>query len=233
MGGIVSGITDAVGLTGSDSITDKFFGDNIPNELKNPRLTSFTSPGLSAAFKSPQQLDLQRSQGTESLLGGIAGAYRNQASELGDLQPLVEPGFGRLTEAGIRAVRDARRSSIGDLKQNLARRRVAGSSFAGDDIARTNAEFAKKENEFASQAFTQELALSNELINQKATAQANSFLQTLAQSNVESQIATQMATGVTSVLSNNAQLIAGMSNSGADRLLNVGGTALGAFGALI
>jgi len=229
MGGIVSGITDAVGLTGSDSITDKFFGDNIPNELKNPRLTSFTSPGLSAAFKSPQQLDLQRSQGTESLLGGIAGAYRNQASELGDLQPLVEPGFGRLTEAGIRAVRDARRSSIGDLKQNLARRRVAGSSFAGDDIARTNAEFAKKENEFASQAFTQELALSNELINQKAIASANEFLTGLKQANIESNMATQLASGVTSVLSNNANAIAGMTNSGANALMGTIGSGLGMF----
>jgi len=230
---VMGGITDKLGLTGSDSITDKIFGNNIPSELKNPRLTSFTSPGLNAAFQSPEQLDLQRSQGVTDSLAGISSAYQTQAGELSALQPLVEPGFGRLTQAGINAVRDARRASMGDLRQNLARRRVLGSSFGADDISRTNAEFAKKENEFASQAFTQELALSNELINQKATAQANSFLQTLAQSNVESQIATQMATGVTSVLSNNAQLIAGMSNSGADRLLNVGGTALGAFGALI
>jgi len=232
MGSIVSGITDAVGLTGSDSVTDKLFGNNIPDEIKNPRLTSFSSPGLSATFQSPTQLALQRSQGTTDALSGISGAFQNQAAELGALQPLVEPGFGRLTEAGIRAVRDARRSSIGDLKQNLARRRVSGSSFGADDIARTNAEFSKKEKEFASEAFVKELALSNELINQKATAQANSFLQALSQANIESNIAATMATGVTSVLSNNAQIIAGMNNSGADRLLNVGGTALGAYGAL-
>ena len=225
----MGGITDKLGLTGSDSITDKIFGNNIPSELKNPRLTSFTSPGLNAAFQSPEQLDLQRSQGVTDSLAGISSAYQTQAGELSALQPLVEPGFGRLTQAGINAVRDARRASMGDLRQNLARRRVLGSSFGADDISRTNAEFAKKENEFASQAFTQELALSNELINQKAIASANEFLTGLKQVNIESNMATQLASGVTSVLSNNANAIAGMTNSGANALMGTIGSGLGMF----
>ena len=213
-------------------ITDKLFGNNIPDEVKNPRLSAFSAPGADTGFTDQGALHFKRNTGVESLLGGVAGAFRNQAGELGALQPLVEPGFGRLTEAGIRAVRDARRSSIGDLRQNLARRRVGGSSFAADDIARTNAEFAKKENEFASQAFTQELALSNELINQKAQASANEFLQNLQQTNIETSLAAQISNGVTGILSNNAGIMAGMSNSGANRMLNVGGTAVGAYAAL-
>jgi hypothetical protein len=232
MGGIVSNVTDAIGLTGSDSITDKLFGNNIPNELKNPRLTSFSAPGLDATFASPEQLNLTRSPEIDESLAGISGAFRTQADELGGLKPLVEPGFGRLTEAGIRAVRDARRATLGDLRTNLQRRRVRGSSFGADDISRTNAEFAKKENEFASQAFVQELALSQELINQQAQAQANSFLQTLNQSNIESNLAAQLASGVTAVLSNNASLIGQMNNSGRDVVLNTLGTGLGAFAAL-
>lgn len=232
MGGIVSGVTDAVGLTGSGSITDTLFGNNIPNELKNPRLTSFSSPGLDATFSSPEQLNLTRSPEVNQSLSGISSAFQNQSSQLGALKPLVEPGFGRLTEAGIRAIRDARRSSIGDLKTNLSRRRVLGSSFGADDVSRTNAEFAKRENEFTSQAFVQELELSKQLINEQATAQANSFLQILQQSNLESQLATQLASGVTAVLSNNASLIGQMSNSGRDTVLNTVGTGIGAFAAL-
>ena len=227
MGGIVDGIGDFF----SEGL-DKIFGNNIPSELKNPRVTSFSAPGLNANFTSPTQVDLTRTQETQDALSGISSAFKTQAGELGGLKPLVEPGFGRLTEAGIRAVRDARRSSLGDLRQNLSRRRVSGSSFGADDAARTNAEFAKKENEFASQAFVQELALSQELINNQAQAEANSFMQFLSQANIESQFATQLASGVTSVLSNNAALIGQMSNSGADRILNVGGTGLGAFAAL-
>ena len=229
MGKIVSGVTDAIGLTGSDSITDQLFGNNIPNELKNPRLTSFSAPGLDATFASPTQLNVTRSPEIDNSLSGISQAFRTQADELGGLKPLVEPGFGRLTEAGIRAVRDARRSSIGDLKTNLSRRRVSGSSFGADDISRTNAEFAKKENEFASQAFIQELAMKQDLINQQAKAQANSFLQILQQSNIESSLAAQLASGVTSVLSDNAKIIGDMSNSGASALLKFGGDIAGLF----
>ena len=206
---------------------DDLFGNNIPNELKNPRLTSFTSPGLNAAFKSPEQLELERSQGTTDALSGISGAFKTQAGELGALKPLVEPGFGRLTQAGINAVRDARRASMGDLRQNLARRRVLGSSFGADDISRTNAEFAKKENEFASEAFVKELELSTQLINSQAQAEAASYATFIDQSNIESAFATQLSSGVSSILSNNAKIIGDMSNSGASALLKFGGDIAG------
>lgn len=224
MSDIVGGIGDFFSDT-----TDKFFGNNIPSELKNPRLTSFNAPGLNANFASPEQLNLTRSPEVQGSLQGISNAFKNQAGELQGLKTLVEPGFGRLTESGIRAVRDARRSSLGDLRQNLQRRRVRGSSFGADDISRTNAEFAKRENEFTSQAFIQELALSQELINNQAQAAANSYLQFLSQSNIESNMATQLASGVSSVLSNNARIIGEMSNSGASAMLKFGGDVAGLF----
>ena len=162
-------------------------------------------------------------------MGGVSNAYNTQANQLGALQPLVEPGYGRLTEAGIRAIQDARRATMGDLRQNLARRRVSGSSFAQNDINRTNAEFTKQQNEFASQAFTQELAAKQQLINDQATASANAYLQSIQQTNIDSQLATQLASGVTTVLSNNAQLIGDMSNRGSNTLLTGLGTGLGYF----
>ena len=234
MGGIVSGITDTLGLTGSDSITDKFFGNNIPNELKNPRLTSFTSPGFNAKYNDPQNLEVTRSQSLQDSLSSLSGAFSGQASELGQLKGMVQPGFGRLTQAGINAIRDARRSTMGDLKQNLARRRVAGSSFGADDQARTSAEFAKRENEFASQAFVQEMAMTQDLINQQAQADAKSFATWIDQANLETGFATTMATGVSAILSQNAKIIGDMSNAGANALLgtigNVAGIGAGLYG---
>ena len=216
-------------LTGG-GMTDKLFGNNIPSELKRPRLTSFTAPGLSAQFVSPENLQIIRSPGVNSMLEFGSNVFQNQTNQLGALRPLVEPGFGRLTEAGINAVRDARRASMGDLRQNLARRRVRGSSFGADDISRTAAEFAKRENEFASEAFIKEMALTQDLINQEAQAAANSYLQNLSQTNFETSLAAQLSSGVTSVLSNNAQIIGGMSNRSGDTLLNtIGG--LGSFAA--
>ena len=231
MGGIAKGIGNAISGVGKTifGAPDKLFGNNIPGELKNPRLTSFTSPGLGAQFLSPENLQVTRSPEQQFQLENISKAFRNQAQGLSNLRPLVEPGFGRLTEAGINAIRDARRASMGDLRQNLARRRVRGSSFGADDISRTAAEFARKENEFASQAFIQEMAMSQDLINQQAQASANAYLQTLSQANFESGLAAQLSSGVSGILSNNAQLMGQMSNSGASRLLNVLGTGAGAY----
>ena len=212
---------------GSDSPFDQLFGNNIPGALQNPRLTSFSAPGLDATFASPEQLNLTRSQEVQDSLSGISNAFKTQAGELGGLKPLVEPGFGRLTEAGIRAIRDARRSSIGDLKTNLSRRRVSGSSFGADDISRTNAEFSKRENEFASQAFVQELALSQQLINDQATASASAYSTFLEQANIESNFAVTLSSGVSSILSDNAKIIGDMSNSGSSALLKFGGDIAG------
>ena len=236
MGGIAKGIGNAVGSVGRGiggifgGATDTLFGNNIPNELKNPRLTSFGAPGLSATYLSPENLQLERGAGINESLSGISDAFMGASNQLGNLKPLVEPGFGRLTEAGVRAVRDARRASMGDLRENLRRRRVLGSRFGADDIARTNAEFAKKENEFRSQAFLQEMDMLKGLINDQSINAAKSFLSNLEQSNFETGIAAQMASGVTSVLSNNAQIIGGMSNRAGDAMLNTLG-GLGSFAA--
>lgn len=213
------------------AITDKLFGNNIPDEVKNPRYGTFTTPGATTDIVN-DHLTFGRSAGVDETLSGISDAYSTQADELGGLQRLVQPGFGRLTKSAIRAVRDARRSSMGDLRQNLARRRVRGSSFGADDISRTASEFSKREDEATAQAFVRELGLSNEIVNQKATAKANSFLQTLSQFNLETQLAAQISNGVTGVLGNNAQLMSNLTNSGANRLLNVVGTGVGGFLAL-
>ncbi len=211
------------------NVTDDVFGTNIPNELKNPRLTSFMAPGLGAQFLSPELLQVQRSPQTQAALTGISDAYRSEAQNLAGLKPLVEPGFGRLTEAGVKAVQDARRRTVGDLRENLAKRRVLSSSFAADDIARTEAEFAKAENKVAAESFIKEMAMTQELIQKEAIASANQYLQTLNQLNIESQVAANISSGVSTILSSNAQLMGQMESQSGDRLFDT----LGGIGGLI
>jgi len=106
-------------------------------------------------------LDLGR---RDSLSEGISRAFGEQAGLIGDLRQQVRPGFGRLTETRLRGVRDAGRRTIGDLRENLARRRVLGSSFAGDAIARQELAIADQADAIRADAFLKELQLSNDLI---------------------------------------------------------------------
>ena len=113
-----------------------------------------------------------------------------------DLLPQVNPGFGRLTEARNQVFEDAltrleqrREAETGDLRENLARRRIAGSSFASDAQARQESAFQQSIDELQgqqaqanAQSFLQELDLTRNLINQRfqtEVGQAQSALQLL------------------------------------------------------
>ena len=77
-------------------------------------------------------------------------------NELVALEGEIKPGFGKLTEAtrsvfGDERQRllDRRRSSVGDLQENLGRRGILGSSFADDAVGRREAEFGQLTQELA------------------------------------------------------------------------------------
>ena len=61
------------------------------------------------------------------------GDYANQ---LGSLREQLTPGFGALTQARVDRLEHQKSKAVGDLRENLARRRIGGSSFAGDAEAR-------------------------------------------------------------------------------------------------
>ena len=63
---------------------------------------------------------------------------------MGDLDTLrgtLTPGFSQLREVAGNEVSKARTQGIGNLRESLARRRVLGSSFGEDALARAEAEF--------------------------------------------------------------------------------------------
>ncbi|MFQ5493645.1 MAG: hypothetical protein ACE5DX_05820, partial [Candidatus Dojkabacteria bacterium] len=178
-------------------------GGNLSSRMINAPLTGFTpvnfsTPGFGANF-SNGTLDITRTPELQNSLTGASGAFGQQASSLGELLSQVTPGFGRFTEAAVSSLENRRRRAVGNLKENLARRRIAGSSFANDAVARLEAEFAQKEAETKSQAFLRELQASNDLINQQAKANVNEFQTFINQANLEGQTAAQ--------LSNNASIL--------------------------
>lgn len=85
-------------------------------------------------------------------------------NQVRDAKSLVRPGFGALTQAVTKAIADARAVAGGNLRESLARRRVAGASFGLDAETRLNSEFAKLDSEARSQSFLAEFATTMDLI---------------------------------------------------------------------
>ena len=151
---------------------------------------------------------------------GLSSNFSNQAGQIGALRPMVAPGFSQLREslgrnrdARLASIEDARSRATGDLRENLSRRRVLGSSFAGDALSRTDAEFQRERDRVIAETgvqeaatYLQELESTKALISEEFTLARNSIEVFLNNMNMEASLAAQFATGATNVLADNARI---------------------------
>ncbi len=163
-----------------------------------------TTPGYALSTVG-DSLTLERRPELAGALSSIQAGRLAEADRLKALLPSVEPGMGRLTEASLAALESRRRRAIGNLQENLAQRRIAGSSFAGDITARAEREFGEEEQKIRAESFMQELALKTEIINQEATARIKAYTEYLTQSNFEAELGTRVSTGIANIMAENAR----------------------------
>ena len=203
-----------------DSASNVLFG-KPGGELKNFNAQGVNTP-TGAIGTGTGAINLTRPEDFQSILNQLTQSGLQQAGDIGNLLPLVAPGFGKLTEAAkasMQASTDAfnasRRKAIGDLRDNLARRRISGSSFASDTLSRAEKEFALGEAQLKSQQemigaemFLKELDTTFQLTQAKYKAEQSAFAREIDQGNFELGIAAQMASGVSGIMAQNAQSLA-------------------------
>lgn len=184
------------------------------------------------------KLRVDRTKATKGRLQRFSRIQNRAAGELAGLRGEVRPGFGRLTDARVQAVDNARRRSIGDLREQFARRRLAGSSFAADAQTRADLEFQQAEDRVRAESFLQELDLSVQLIEAETTRRSAAVLKNLEQANFEARVAADlggviqnaMTTAQTALSNLRAQEAAGIGRFGADIGGPIGDAVGGFFG---
>ncbi len=175
------------------SFIGKIFGKSSGEKaLANFRPVSFSSPGLSGTFDN-NRFTLSRGAETSEALGDIRSLSQEQAGAFRGLRDRVKPGFGELMRTRIDAIRSAGKRSIGNLRQELTKRRVAGSSFASREIASEEARFGQIEEQTRAETFLQELSLTGELIREEFSSAISGIETILKQLNLESTIAAQLS----------------------------------------
>jgi hypothetical protein len=191
----------------------------------------FNAGGILANYAGgTNKFSVDSSKGRKKLFSRLSKTFSRQANEFKNLLPLVKPGFGELTKTRVQAIRDAARSSIGNLGQTLQNRRVFGSSFGQDAISRADAEFAKQEADVKARSFLEELDVTTRLIEKQYNSSARAVQTIIDRLNIDANIATQLSSQATAALQQNAALQAQVAQQNADSGLGVLGTALG-FGA--
>lgn len=142
----------------------------------------------------------------ERMVGELASTFPKQADFLRGLRASVAPGMSDLRKSRLAGLANDRSRTVGNLRDNLARRRVLGSSFAQDAIVRAEKEFGQERDRIEAESFLQELELSSALVNEEFAARRGEFQTQLDELNLQAEIATQLASGATAQLGANARL---------------------------
>ena len=188
-------------------IVKGIFGGKSKSEkiLKRFQPTEFTTPGLSSTF-ADDRFTLRRGAEAETAVADLRSFSKEQAGEFRDLRSRVRPGFGELKRTRVEAIRAAGSRTIGNLREELGRRRVLGSTFASREIASTEAEFGRIEEQTRAESFLQELALTGQLIKEEFSSAISGVQDVLKQLNFETLIGTQLSTSASAQI--NANLMA-------------------------
>lgn len=88
-------------------------------------------------------------------------AISNQA---GELLPQVALGASEVRDARREAIESGRLRTVSDLKNSMARRRIAGSSFATDRLGSVNAEFDFQRGQGDAQSSLEEIATTAQIL---------------------------------------------------------------------
>lgn len=180
--------------------------------LNSPVAAKFSGGGLVRLPFAPgsSKLRVSSTKDRQQLVQNLSDVFSQQAGRVGGLLGLVRPGFGRLTEARLAAIRDRSTRAIGNLRQNLARRRILGSSFASDALARTEREFAREEADARARSFLEELDVTSQLFGQEAQAASASYQTLLNEENLKADLAAGASGQFAAAANANAQLLAGL-----------------------
>ena len=165
-------------------------------------------------------------RGTEPQLE-FARRFPGQLSEIDMLKKQVAPGASLFRTAAMGQLRSQEQAAVGNLREQLARRGLAGASFAQDTEGRVQAEFGQQRAAQEASIAGQELQMTLGILDferQTITEALNRELTELGQSTGVVTSAAQIAAGNNAI---QAQLAIAESQARSQALGSFGGTLLG------
>jgi hypothetical protein len=176
------------------------FGSSAPQIGYQPG--GFRSPGISATRGAGGNYNIRESKALQDQIGKLESTFGQQASDLAALRGTVAPGFSLFRQAGLADIAGQGQQNISNLRDELAQRRVLGSSFANSQISQANADIEKQRTDFIAQSYLEELSASNQLIQEQYQASANQFQVGINQMNFEAGLAAQLTQSANQVSGN-------------------------------
>ena len=190
------------------SFLNNLFGTSVqaptitpPTLNVNP--ASFSGGGLTGSFAN-NTFSVSPTADRSAAVGGVSTTFGQQASDIAGLRQQWAPGASALRSSLMTALQNNRTQALGNLRDNLAQRRVLGSSFAQNSLASADQEYQQQIQQIQAQTFLQELQAQQGLIQQQYTAARGQFQTNLDEMNLEAGVATQLTSQATQVMSSAA-----------------------------
>ena len=191
-------------------ITDMFGGSEDTRVNANPvqpRISNLNTAGFNLT-NDGSAINVGRTGDLQKTVDALGTTRLGANTGLADIAGLVGPGFEGLRASRLRAAKDNSRAAIGNLKSNLNKRSVLGSSFAGDALVRAGLEGQKEEDRIIAESKLQEIGVKTQLIQQASDISLKTIQAELDQFNKEANIGQQASAQELQAATANAALAA-------------------------
>lgn len=160
---------------------------------------SFSGGGITGTFGN-NGYSLSPSAGRTAAVGNVANTFGQMANAFGRLRSMWAPGSSALRSSLMSSLQANRSQAMGNLRDNLAQRRILGSSFAQNSLANADQTYQQQTQQIMSQTYLQELSAQQSLTNQQYSAATQGYQTGLSEMNLEAGLAAQLSQGATSAL---------------------------------
>lgn len=167
----------------------------VPTNTAAPQVNytppNFSGGGLSGSFGN-NGYSIAPSAARSGAVGNVASTFGQQANALGQLARQWTPGSSNLLKSQMTALQNNRSQALGNLRQNLAQRRILGSSFAQNSLANADQTYQQQIAQTQAQTYIQELQAQQSLNQQQYAAQRSQFQTGLDEMNLEAGVAADL-----------------------------------------
>lgn len=166
---------------------------------------SFTTPGYGITVNN-SGVGVQRTPETQGIMDALLTGAGADNSGYNSLLSQIAPGFGALTQNALTDINNQANAALGNLKSQLARRRVLGASFANSQLTGLNAQYDQMRQKAIADSWQQEMTMTLDTLKQRTDARNSTLSQAMSQIQFEGNMGTQLTQQLMSNMNNLASL---------------------------
>lgn len=180
--------------------TDKYLADEYKRLQDGGgfRPSNYSGPGHNIGINKKGNITMTRTGEAQGFMDRLLSGLDTDEGAFGSLLSQISPGFGRFSKATSERFDQDRDRAVGNLREQLAKRRVLGASFANDQIGSLERQYLMDKEEAMSKALLQELEMTNQVIQARSEARNKTISTGLSQIQFETGIGADLQKSVMS-----------------------------------